>query len=59
VVGGKAFRGELVPTEHALAEREGREYETAEELLFRIRTAKTEEQPVSKKKQGRSKAELR
>jgi type I restriction enzyme S subunit len=33
----KAFRGELVPTEHALAEREGRPYESARELLERIR----------------------
>jgi type I restriction enzyme S subunit len=32
----KAFRGELVPTEAELARREGREYETAEELLKRI-----------------------
>jgi restriction endonuclease S subunit len=33
----KAFRGELVPTEAELAEREGRPYESAEELLNRIR----------------------
>jgi type I restriction enzyme S subunit len=32
----KAFRGELVPTEHALAEAEGRDYESATELLARI-----------------------
>lgn len=32
----KAFRGELVPTEAELARREGREYETAEQLLNRI-----------------------
>jgi type I restriction enzyme, S subunit len=32
----KAFRGELVPTEHALAAAEGRDYETASELLDRI-----------------------
>lgn len=32
----KAFRGELVPTEHALATAEGREYESASELLARI-----------------------
>lgn len=32
----KAFRGELVPTEAELARREGRSYETAEELLARI-----------------------
>jgi len=33
----KAFRGELVPTEAELARREGREYETAEQLLERIK----------------------
>ncbi|MEI7699836.1 MAG: hypothetical protein WCK86_08580 [Planctomycetia bacterium] len=33
-----AFRGELVPTEHALATAEGRNYETATELLARIQT---------------------
>jgi len=32
----KAFRGELVPTEAELARREGREYETAAELLERM-----------------------
>jgi type I restriction enzyme S subunit len=34
----KAFRGGLVPTEAELARREGREYETAEELLARIKS---------------------
>ncbi|MBC7965764.1 MAG: restriction endonuclease subunit S [Fuerstia sp.] len=33
----KAFRGELVPTEHALAEQEHRDYESASKLLARIR----------------------
>ena len=33
----KAFRGELVPTEAELAKAEGRSYETAEELLTRVR----------------------
>jgi type I restriction enzyme, S subunit len=33
----KAFRGELVPTEAELARAEGRDYETAEALLERIR----------------------
>lgn len=33
----KAFRGELVPTEAELARREGRDYETAEALLERVR----------------------
>lgn len=34
----KAFRGELVPTEHALATAAGRDYESASELLARIQT---------------------
>jgi type I restriction enzyme S subunit len=34
---GKAFSGELVPTEAELAKKEGRSYETAEELLVRIK----------------------
>jgi type I restriction enzyme S subunit len=33
----KAFRGELVPTENELANAEGRSFESAEELLARIR----------------------
>ncbi|MBI4524752.1 MAG: restriction endonuclease subunit S [Deltaproteobacteria bacterium] len=34
---GKAFRGELVPTEAELARREGRSYDSASELLARIK----------------------
>jgi hypothetical protein len=34
----KAFRGELVSTEAELAERDGRTYESAGQLLQRIRT---------------------
>jgi type I restriction enzyme S subunit len=34
----KAFRGELVPTEAELARREGRSYESASELLARIKS---------------------
>ena len=34
----KAFRGELVPTEAELARREGRSYESASELLDRIKS---------------------
>jgi len=34
----KAFRGELVPTEAELARRERRSYETASELLARIKS---------------------
>ena len=37
---GKAFRGELVPTEAELARREGRYYEPASILLERIREAR-------------------
>ncbi len=33
----KAFRGELVPTEAELARAEGRNYETADQLLARVR----------------------
>ena len=35
----KAFRGELVPTEHTLATAANRDYESASQLLKRIRTA--------------------
>ena len=41
----KAFRGELVPTEHALAERESREYETAEQLLARLQKQRSVSEP--------------
>jgi type I restriction enzyme, S subunit len=37
----KAFSGELVPTEAELARAEGRTYETAGELLDRVRASKT------------------
>jgi type I restriction enzyme S subunit len=36
-----AFRGELVPTEAELALTEGRDYETAEQLLARVEVATT------------------
>jgi len=39
VILAKAFRGELVPTEAELAQREGRSYEPAIALLQRIRKA--------------------
>ena len=39
----KAFRGELVPTEAELAEREGRDFETADQLLERIRAERSAE----------------
>lgn len=37
----KAFAGELVPTEAELARAEGRDYETAEQLLERVRHGQT------------------
>jgi len=36
----KAFRGELIPTEAELARREGRSYESAADLLARIRASR-------------------
>jgi uncharacterized protein YpuA (DUF1002 family) len=44
----KAFNGELVLTEAELAQKEGRDYETAEQLLARIR-AERETQPKQKR----------
>jgi type I restriction enzyme S subunit len=51
----KAFRGELVPTEAELARREGRSYESASELLARIKKDREREirtSHVSKEKRG-------
>lgn len=48
----KAFRGELVPTEAELARRDGRSYETASELLARLRASLDGE---SKRKRTRGK----
>ena len=55
----KAFRGELVPTEAELARREGRSYETASELLSRIKSEREskgviERQPHNKMYKGDS-----
>ncbi len=47
----KAFRGELVPTEAELARREARSYETASELLARIK--------ADRESRGASKTSLR
>lgn len=47
----RAFRGELVPTEADLARAEGRDYETAEQLLARIR----EEAPTPESTRKRAK----
>lgn len=50
----KAFRGELVPTEAELATREGRSFESAEELLGKIkRQEMTTEQDGSQQPSGR------
>ncbi|MHB1865541.1 MAG: restriction endonuclease subunit S [Candidatus Saccharimonadales bacterium] len=49
----KAFRGELVPTEAELAEREGRSYESAEQLLQRIQSSR-DAAPAFKKRGKRS-----
>jgi type I restriction enzyme, S subunit len=47
----KAFRGELVPTEAELAKREGRDFESADQLLARIRAEKAA--PSSKSARSR------
>ena len=44
----KAFRGELVPTEAELARREGRTYETASDLLARIKSERGSKQAKQK-----------
>ncbi len=49
----KAFHGELVPTEAELAEMEGRSYETAEELLERIKAEKKKLEVERKKHRKR------
>ncbi len=46
----KAFRGELVPTEAELAEREGRDYEAAEQLLARVKAEFGAEKPATRKR---------
>ena len=53
----KAFRGELVPTEHTLATADGRDYESASGLLERIQTSERAEsqQPRQKRRQVRKK----
>jgi type I restriction enzyme S subunit len=51
---GKAFRGELVPTEAELARREGRSYEPASSLLARIKAERNiPSAPASKKQRKR------
>jgi len=46
-VSGKAFRGELVPREADLAAKEGRPYESATELLKRIKAEKSADARLS------------
>jgi type I restriction enzyme, S subunit len=50
----KAFRGELVPTEAALARRENRPYEPAADLLARIRAERENETPAKKPRAKRT-----
>lgn len=55
----KAFRGGLVPTEAELAEREGRSYESAVQLLARIRSEKTTiDSPTKDRKKRRRTARV-
>ncbi len=53
----RAFRGELVPTEADLARAEGRDFESAEELLARVRAGSVppRKAPNRRKAQGVSK----
>lgn len=44
----KAFRGELVPTEHSLAIAEGRDYESASDLLKRIQNLAKDQSETTK-----------
>ena len=45
----KAFRGELVPTEAELARRDGQSYETASELLARIKSERVSKGVMEKR----------
>lgn len=57
----RAFAGELVTTEADIAAAEGREFESAEEMLLRVRASTTasEGTPTSTKIRGRSSATAR
>jgi type I restriction enzyme S subunit len=50
----KAFRGELVPTEAEFARREGRPYETASELLSRIKSERESKRVPEKVRRTRN-----
>jgi type I restriction enzyme S subunit len=53
----KAFQGDLVPTESELAEAEGRDYETAEQLLEKIHFIHRDgADKKNKKRQSKSRA---
>ena len=52
----KAFRGELVPTEAELAEAEGRPFESADQLLNRIRTQRETTTAPTRKRTARTRA---
>jgi type I restriction enzyme S subunit len=49
----KAFRGELVPTEAEFARQQGRPYESANELLARIRSTKPTTTKRTRSKAGK------
>ena len=49
----KAFRSELVPTEAELAEREGRPYESAAQLLQRIQSSRNAAPASAVKRRGK------
>jgi hypothetical protein len=50
----KAFAGELVPTEAELARAEGRDYETGEQLLTRIRAERGQDDATAKQHSRRT-----
>jgi type I restriction enzyme S subunit len=50
----KAFRGELVPTEAELARREGRSYESASELLARIKSERESKGIIQKRRYNKT-----
>jgi type I restriction enzyme S subunit len=50
----KAFRGELVPTEAELARREGRSYESASDLLSRIKAEREATKAPTSSPRGRA-----
>jgi type I restriction enzyme S subunit len=52
----KAFRGELVPTEAEIAKSEGRPFESADQLLQRIRSLNADPHAAAKSKHVNRKA---